>query len=263
MIREGQLELARAEINNLTQKGIAIEPWIWPILIHEICDRGDFETVLRLLHDLEDSGYTTPPSTLAYLLEKSSEAGDYQLTRLLWRRYVESMHIPSTQTICLDTMRIAAKNNDLKLAESVAIVLEHLTTSTMTAERTNTTPSAHEKPLDMDTMFGESDNLEEHKDDSHAITRDISTNHPSSPQAPQTQIPIPIHPTTEARTILSDLRRKHNSVRQTREHRRGNLYPLFPNEEGMREARFDPSMALLRPFGWWKARRRDGKSDVK
>ena len=135
LVREEQLEMATIEIEKLSQKnqGTAIPSWLWTIYIHAICDlRQDFDALLQLLYRLSDAGFLFPRPTLLHLLQKASDAGDIHVTKFIWHRYVEAMHIVPNEELCMSLLRVAAKEHDLKLAESVAVVLESVAGNTMT-----------------------------------------------------------------------------------------------------------------------------------
>jgi hypothetical protein len=145
MIREGQLELATVELENLQQKGTAIETWVWTIYIHAICDdRHDFEGLLQLFYKLHDSNFPFPRHTLLHVLLIASrkgngdnEEGAVALTKWIWYTYVENMHIIPDKGICINVLHIAARNKDIDLAESVAVVLEYA----VAGKATSTPPS--------------------------------------------------------------------------------------------------------------------------
>lgn len=129
MIREGQLELATVELEDLQQKGTPIETWVWTIYIHAICDdRHDFDALLQLFYKLHDSNFPFPRHTLLHVLLIASRKGDNEaavpLTKWIWYTYVENMHIIPDKGICINVLHIAARNKDIDLAESVAVVLE-------------------------------------------------------------------------------------------------------------------------------------------
>jgi hypothetical protein len=135
LIREEQLEMATVELEKLSQKNqrSLIPNWLWAIYMHAICDlRQDFDALIQLLYRLSDSGFLFPRPTLLHLLMKASKAGDIHVTKFVWHGYVESMHIVPNEELCMSVLRVAAKENDLKLAESVAIVLESVAGNEMT-----------------------------------------------------------------------------------------------------------------------------------
>ncbi|EXJ69545.1 uncharacterized protein A1O5_07581 [Cladophialophora psammophila CBS 110553] len=134
LIREGQLELATVELEKLTQKtsfiggsrdNTPVPKWLWTIYIHAICDvRRDFDALLQLLYRLSDSGFLFPRPTLLHLLLKASEHGDPHVTKFIWYGYVTEMHIIPNEDMCMSVLRLAVGEKDVKLAESVAVVLE-------------------------------------------------------------------------------------------------------------------------------------------
>ncbi|KAJ9614618.1 hypothetical protein H2200_002755 [Cladophialophora chaetospira] len=134
-IREGQLEIATTELEKLSRKnqGTPIPRWLWTIYLHAICDlRQDFAALLQLLYRLSDAGFLFPRPTLLHLVRMASKGGDIHVTKFIWHGYVEAMHIIPNEELCLSVLRVAAKEHDLKLAESVAIVLESVAGNTAT-----------------------------------------------------------------------------------------------------------------------------------
>ncbi|EXJ81705.1 hypothetical protein A1O1_07770 [Capronia coronata CBS 617.96] len=141
MIREGQLELATVELDNFQQKRIPIASWIWVIYVHAVCDRRDFEALLQILYKLPDEGFLFPRPTLLHLLVTASEHDSLDVTKYLWHSYVESMHIVPNEDLCMTVLRLAAKHQDLKLAESIAVVLE-----SVAGDRLTMPPSLVDRP---------------------------------------------------------------------------------------------------------------------
>lgn len=159
LIREGQLELATVEFEKLFQRshrGTAVPDWLWTIYIHAICDvRNDFDALLQLLYKLSDSCFFFPRPTLLHLLLKASKAEDLHVTKFIWHGFVESMHIIPDEDLCLSVLRIAAKKKDLKLAESVAVVLE-----SVSGNKTTDPPSIRARSSNDHVRISEEDESE-------------------------------------------------------------------------------------------------------
>lgn len=325
MIREGQLELARTEIDRLQEKGLAISDWVWTILIHALCDRGDCDAILHLFYTLPEQGHMIARPTLLHVLEHASSVKDLDLTKHIWRTYVESMHVIPDEAICMRVLVTAAHHNDLTLAESVAIVLKSVTTSTVSpsskqssdpnlkptapsgVDHGDPTHQAHtnrpgsfedyqstEKfgshaspaPVKGDSQFdafntaaaqypgpsqGDAVNLE---DDAHRSREPLPASPSTKGDGSATttrRIPPPRTIPKEAKALLASVRASHKkSTQSTKEYRLGNLFPLFREDMGLEDARFDPRLALRRRQGWWlqpvskeskeKSIRRSGRS---
>jgi len=244
MIREGQLELAQAEMERLLAKGVAIEDWIFPIFLHALCDRGDFEAILGLCYTLVDRGFAMPRPTLLHLLDHASSAEDIDLTKYIWHMYVESMHIVPDEAVSMAVLRVAAKHSDHKLAESVAIVLESVTTSTLeTPSEQSQGPVSNEEP--------------QPGGDAPPIPSPANATNDAAEPAKSATTPGRIEPRprtipAEAQSILTSLRNSYSGTPMSRrDHQRGNLFPVFREDMGLSEARFDPRLALRRKHGWW------------
>ncbi|KAL2434156.1 hypothetical protein ABEF95_014807 [Exophiala dermatitidis] len=304
MIREGQLDLATVEMENLQQKQIPIPPWIWTIYIHAICDRHDFEGLLQVLYQLFDTGFIFPRPTLLHLLIQASQHGSLDVTKWVWYGYVETMHIMPNEELCIDVLRLAVTYEDRKLAESVIVVLESVAGDVLTTPPSlvdKSPPTKHElwsltfnspdlsgmEDLSVDTGAQDGnetsntagtgtnnavDNAgEKSKSDSASLSssRSPSTSKSSAPQprseskrlAMAFSTPLPLPPPhkpppprplpEEAIQLLGKLGIKYFPTRRGRK-RRGNLYPLFRKESGLRGARFDPQLALVQGWDWRK-----------
>ena len=125
-IREGQLEIATAELERMSEivQEKPIPVWLWTVYIHAICEEKDFAALLQLLYKLSDAGFLFPRPTLLHLLVKASAAKDIHVTQFIWDGFVESMHIIPDDDLCMSVLHVAVKEKDLRLAESVAVVLE-------------------------------------------------------------------------------------------------------------------------------------------
>ncbi|KAK6385892.1 hypothetical protein LTS17_001464 [Exophiala oligosperma] len=139
MIREGQLELATVELENLQREedggGGHIDAWVWTIYMHALCDHHAFEDLLQLCYKLYDSNFPFPRHTLLHVLriasrysarnQKDADAAAASVTRWVWYTYVENMHVIPDKGLCLNVLTIAARTRDVDLAESAAVVLEN------------------------------------------------------------------------------------------------------------------------------------------
>lgn len=323
MIREGQIELAQAEMDRLREKGVAIPDWVWTIFIHALCDRGDFETILQLYYTLPDQGYLLARPTLLHVLERASSVKELDLTKYIWRMYVESMHIIPDEGICMHVMRTAAHHIDLGLAESVAVVLESTTASTLSTSsnqsqdpESNGVPDASSVESNVSNLRAQTDKLTpfeysrstdkpgpharstpgqsasyilpaesgtplnpDHCSDGatglpSAPVQDDKVSHGTNPPAEKelssasytTKAAEPANSSTttdriahrprviplEAQSLLSSVRATPNgSTNHPLKYRLGNLFPMFREDMGLRDARFDPRLALRRRQDWW------------
>ncbi|KEF57338.1 uncharacterized protein A1O9_05255 [Exophiala aquamarina CBS 119918] len=298
MIREGQIELARAEIGKMHEKGTAISDWVWCILIHALCDRGDCEAILDLCYTLDDQHFSIPRPTLLHVLDHASSIKDLDLTKHLWHTYVESMHIIPDEALSMAVLRVAAHHSDQKLAESVALVLGSGTTSTLPSpleessilasngvlDASSVEPPVH-RAAEHDTLHALPNGSEAsevslnktHIDDGAVSTLDghleagnaileknarvdkgpspsISTKGTAEPvksgiTADHIQPPLRTI-SAEAKSLLAWVRSSRNGRSVYRRNRRvGNLFPVFREDMGLRDARFDPMLALRRRQG--------------
>ncbi|EXJ54660.1 hypothetical protein A1O7_10001 [Cladophialophora yegresii CBS 114405] len=289
LIREEQLEMATVELEKLSQKNQVrpIPNWLWTIYIHAICDLSqDFGALLQLLYRLSDSRFLFPRPTLLHLLLKASQAGDIHVTKWVWHGYVEAMHIIPNEDLCMSVLRVAVKDKDLKLAESVAVVLESVAGNEMTdppvLEYHGREPAAdeHKRKSDPSKLPGVSGvpiktrsesegGLTNTSTDAVTVTQPRPTSESDSPTAesdlatmfstppplpnPALPPPPPRRLSREALALLSSLGLKDfGPGRRRRKPARGILYPLFREEMGLAGARFDPRLALLGAWDWRK-----------
>ncbi|KIW62365.1 hypothetical protein PV04_10545 [Phialophora macrospora] len=301
LIREEQLEMATVELEKLSQKNqrSLIPTWLWTIYMHAICDlRKDFDALIQLLYRLSDSGFLFPRPTLLHLLLKASQAGDIHVTKFVWHGYVESMHIIPNEELCMSVLRVAAKEKDLNLAESVAIVLESVAGNEMTdppaLEYHEREPAREEHKRKSDSSglpgvggIGGVNERSRSENSSQTLSSDSPTgvlpnaeptaiSRPTSPSSdselavaafstppalpnPALPPPPPRPLPREALDLLSslgitdfDLEAVPTRHRRKRKPARGILYPLFREEMGLADARFDPRLALLKGWDWRK-----------
>lgn len=280
MIREGQLELATIELETLQQKRVPIPPWIWVIYVHAICDRQDFEALLQLLYKLSDEGFLLPRPTLLHLLSAASEHDALDVTRYIWHGYVETMHIMPNDDLSMAVLKVAAKHKDLELAESVAVVLESVAGDILTTPPSlvdKPPPTKHEimsltfdspdlpefefEPQTPSDSTGTGSGMTTEKSTAHIIGSTPGCEHGLEPLARAFSTPLPLpHPSIRPRSRElpeEALRLLHElgidpTRRGRNRRRRGILYPLFRKESGLRGARFDPRLALMRGWDWRK-----------
>jgi hypothetical protein len=293
MIREDQLELATVELDGLRARRIPTPAWLWVIYLHAVCERRDFEALLRLLYKLEDAGFPFPRPTLLHLLVTAGdENGDLEVCKWVWGGFVESMHVIPDEAICINVLRLAAKAQDVELAESVCVVLESVAGNT-----TTTPPSLGDQPpptrgemfgvtFDSPELPGTTVVTDNEQTTADEILVDEVPPPPGSdptesagsgrqplappeslaivlstppPLPPPSSTPIPPRKLPEEavellRQIRSDTDSDHPRKRgdKRKDPRRGHLYPMFREEGGLGPARFDPRLALMEEWDWRK-----------
>ncbi|KIX05346.1 uncharacterized protein Z518_06218 [Rhinocladiella mackenziei CBS 650.93] len=279
MIREDQLEMATVQLERLQKENRNIGKWTWIMYIHAVCDRHDFDALLQLLYRLSDSRFLFPRPTLLHLLVTASENGNMDVTKWVWHGYVEGMHIIPNEAICMSVLRLAADNRDLNLAESVGLVLQSVAGDTMTIPPSlmdlpqRSTQWTYKKIKDeKNSLTFDSPDLLEFPTGSHPPSSNQDTdaeNNPISdisseslavafstpPALRPAALTAPRRPPTEALRIFADLgidAQKLTAPLRTDKRGRGNLFPLFRKETGLRGARFDPRLALMETWDWKK-----------
>ncbi|EXJ77065.1 hypothetical protein A1O3_10223 [Capronia epimyces CBS 606.96] len=279
MIREGQLELATLEMEKLQQKQTRIPPWVWIIYVHAICDRHDFQALLQLLYKLSDEGFLFPRPTLLHALITASKNDSLDVTKYLWHGYVESMHIMPNEDLCMTVLRLAARYQDVKLAESVAVVLESVAGDACTTPPSlvdQPPPTKHEiMSLTFDSPHLPGLDPQQRPGSDGSGDGSITTSSSSGKRTPSSSeseaevqslavafsspVPLP-HPSSwlrprklpeQAVQLLRELGIETSWQGRNRR-RAGILYPLFKQERGLRGARFDPRLALMQGWDWRK-----------
>jgi len=124
MIREGQLELAHAELEQMEREGIFVQKWLFVLLLDALCHVHDFDAVLQLLYRFTDHRVSLPPRAYHRMLQAASQHHDYDLTTWIWQEYVEPMVVIPEASICRDVLRLAVNAAQPWLAESALSVLK-------------------------------------------------------------------------------------------------------------------------------------------
>ena len=124
LIRENELELAQDEFDKL-QENQSVQPWLRVLLVHALCERKDFESILRLVYKLHMEGDLPRPMWL-HLLKEATQHGHYHLMEWIWVQHVKPMYIKPDPDTCVKALKLAAKEGKHKVAESIHGILEVL-----------------------------------------------------------------------------------------------------------------------------------------
>ncbi|KAL8971233.1 MAG: hypothetical protein Q9197_003384 [Variospora fuerteventurae] len=124
LIRDKQIESAVAVLQSAQQVDILIAPWLYDMLIYNLCDVGEFEEVLSILRFRVNSGEQHISGTVwYYILDTASSALHHYATLYAWRKRVEPNYLNPSSGICLNVLNTAARHSDLRLATDVIRVL--------------------------------------------------------------------------------------------------------------------------------------------
>lgn len=289
LIREGQLELATIELENLEQDGTYINTWVWTIYMHALCDQYAFEDLLQLCYKLYDSNFPFQRHTLLHILliasrravRRDDDAGA-SVAKWIWSTYVETMHIIPDKSICINVLTIAHRTKDVDMAESVAVVLGNAG-AVETTTPPNLAPWEKENELTYTLhspdLLGwnsssssstaasstEREQQEQHvevnEDDTGGTFDEEKAAAFSTPLDLPSQLLPPRQIPGQANSLLQRIRQSANARRRSEVGvlpsvpRRKNpavVYKFFREESGLRGARFDPILALKEGWNWRK-----------
>ncbi|KAL9600058.1 MAG: hypothetical protein Q9219_003428 [cf. Caloplaca sp. 3 TL-2023] len=125
LLRDKQIELALQNLQSAQQEGVRIGPWLYDMLIYNLCDIGEHDEALSTLKSRVESGEQLISGTLwYYLLDSASSAFHYPATLYAWRRRVQPGYLNPPSGICLNVLNTAARHPDPDLATEVIRVLE-------------------------------------------------------------------------------------------------------------------------------------------
>ncbi|KAL8929216.1 MAG: hypothetical protein Q9208_001299 [Pyrenodesmia sp. 3 TL-2023] len=124
LLRDKQIEPAIAVLQSAQQVEIQIEPWLYDMLIYNLCDADELDEVLSILRFRVDSGEQLISGTVwYYVLDSASSAFHHSATLFAWRKRVELGYLNPSSGICLNVINTAARHGDFQLAVDVIRVL--------------------------------------------------------------------------------------------------------------------------------------------
>ncbi|KAI4204330.1 MAG: hypothetical protein LQ348_001287 [Seirophora lacunosa] len=124
LLRDKQIESAVAVLQSAQQVDILIAPWLYDVLIYNLCDVGEFDEVLSILQFRVNSGDQRISGTVwYYFLDTASSALHYHATLYAWRKRVEPNYLNPPSGMCLNVLNTAARHGDFLLATDVIRIL--------------------------------------------------------------------------------------------------------------------------------------------
>lgn len=124
LLRDKQLESAVETLQSVQQEGIRIQPWLYDMLIFNLCDVGEHDEALSLLQFRVENGEQLLSGTVwHYLLDSGSRVYHHQATLFAWRKRVGSSYLNPSSGVCLNVLETAARHGDFSLAADVVRVL--------------------------------------------------------------------------------------------------------------------------------------------
>ncbi|KAL9103769.1 MAG: hypothetical protein Q9163_001228 [Psora crenata] len=120
LIRERQLELALQYLETMQVNQIRVSPWLFDMLIYTLCDVGEFDEAVRLVHQRLDLGELMISGGLWYhLLDTASRAIHHQGTLFVYNARVVTSYLNPPSGVCTNILICAARHGDAKLATAV------------------------------------------------------------------------------------------------------------------------------------------------
>ncbi|KAL8691537.1 MAG: hypothetical protein Q9218_003261 [Villophora microphyllina] len=124
LLRDKQLDVAIETLRSVQQEGIQIQPWLYDLLLFNLCDAGEHDEALSILHFRIDSGEQLISGNVwHHVLDSASSAYHYAATVFTWRRRVGTNYLNPSSGICLNVLNTAARHGDFGLATDVIRVL--------------------------------------------------------------------------------------------------------------------------------------------
>ncbi|KAL8807707.1 MAG: hypothetical protein Q9182_000518 [Xanthomendoza sp. 2 TL-2023] len=126
LLREKQLELAVETLQSVQQEGIRVQPWLYDLVIFNLCDVGEYDEALSILRFRVDNGEQLISGNVwHYLLDTASRAFHHAATLFVWRRRVGTSYLNPSSGMCLNVLHTAARHGNVRLATDVIRVLSN------------------------------------------------------------------------------------------------------------------------------------------
>ncbi|KAL8695809.1 MAG: hypothetical protein Q9224_003143 [Gallowayella concinna] len=126
LLRDKQLELAVETLQSVQQEGIRVQPWLFDLLIFNLCDVGEYDEALSILRFRVDNGEQLISGNVwHYLLDTASSAFHHAATLFVWRRRVGTSYLNPSSGLCLNVLHTAARHGNFRLATDVVRVLSN------------------------------------------------------------------------------------------------------------------------------------------
>lgn len=124
MIRDRQLELALDVVELLQEEGTRIHPWLYDLIVYNLCDAEEFDEVLKIMRHRTTNGELLISATLwFYFLDTASRALHHEATLYVWHKRVETSYLNPPSGTCINILNTAARHGDFRLATDVFRIL--------------------------------------------------------------------------------------------------------------------------------------------
>lgn len=119
LLRENQIELALEHLESMERKDTVVQNWLHSIFIYTLCDHGEMDEVYRLMRSRVEQGRDMTPQLWMHVLMTAGSRDHYAMAHYVWRRMVELGYMNPLIPVCNDVLRLAAREGDTELANSV------------------------------------------------------------------------------------------------------------------------------------------------
>ena len=124
LMRDRQLELAMVNLENIERQGIQVRPWLYDILVYNLCDLSEFDEALKIMRRRFFSGKALiSPSLWHHFLDSASRFLHHDSVAFVWRSRVQIGFLNPSSGICINVLNTAARKGDTKLATAVFYTL--------------------------------------------------------------------------------------------------------------------------------------------
>ncbi|PGG99642.1 hypothetical protein GX51_06197 [Blastomyces parvus] len=124
LIREGQFEMALDNISRMQAQNIPVEPWLYSLLIYNLCEVEDFDMILELMVKWINSGNELSPNLWFHILVKASESFHEKCVGFVWKKRVQPGLINAPYGVCSNILIMTSRTGNTWLAGEVFRVLE-------------------------------------------------------------------------------------------------------------------------------------------
>ncbi|KAL8791911.1 MAG: hypothetical protein Q9195_005487 [Heterodermia aff. obscurata] len=126
LIRDRQLEVAMINLENIERQGIQVRPWLYDILVYNLCDLSEFDEALKIMQRRFFSGKAAiSPSLWHHFLDSASRSLHYKSVAFIWRNRVELGYLNLSSGMCINVLNTAARKGDTKLATAVFHIISN------------------------------------------------------------------------------------------------------------------------------------------
>jgi pentatricopeptide repeat protein len=119
LLRDEQYELALEKLDEMYEKGMQVEGWVFNIFIYVFGKMEFLDDALRIVRHRLDSGHEVPVNVWYFLLEVCSKGQNISATRYIWNRAVQQGIVNPSDGVALNILNMAAVYGDTELCTPV------------------------------------------------------------------------------------------------------------------------------------------------